>query len=70
VLDHSTQQVIRYKEHRPEVAFSCTNGRPRLTNHYVGVFEDVAKQVTCGIDNFEYGEQLHRLLYQAENWGS
>jgi D-galactose 1-dehydrogenase len=66
LLDHSAQEVVRYQDGHPEVIFTCTNGLPRLTNHYIGVFDEVARQIQEGSDNFEYCLELHRLLYQAE----
>jgi D-galactose 1-dehydrogenase len=66
VFDHSGQEVIRYQDGQPEVVFTCTNGLPRLTNHYIGVFDEVARQIQEDSHNFEYCLELHRLLYQAE----
>ena len=68
ILDHSAQQVILREQERDQLLFSCDSGLPRLTNHYVGAFEDLALQMNAGIDNFSYCQKLHRLLYQAENW--
>lgn len=68
LLDHSAQQVSRYVDESLETLFSGTNRLPRLTNHYIGVFECLAQQLQSGADNFEYGTQLHELLYRAENF--
>ena len=67
ILDHSAQQVILREQQRDQLLFSCNNGLPRLTNHYVGAFRDLAEQMNAGKDNFSYCRKLHRLLYQAEN---
>jgi D-galactose 1-dehydrogenase len=68
ILDHSAQAVIRSDQGRRHVLFSCENDLPRLTNHYIGVFEDLVQQIRSGQDNIDYGQELHRLLYQAEYW--
>lgn len=68
ILDHSAQQVILREQEQDQLLFSCDNGLPRLTNHYVGAFRNLALQMQAGTDNFSYCQKLHRLLYQAENW--
>ena len=70
ILDHSAQQVILREQHKDRLLFACNNGLPRLTNHYVGAFRDLAAQMNAGKDNFLYCQKLHRLLYQAENWAN
>lgn len=68
ILDHSAQQVILREQEQDQLLFSCNNGLHRLTNHYIGVFRDLAQQMNSGKDNFDYCQELHQLLYQAENW--
>ena len=68
ILDHSAQQVILREQEQHRVLFSSDNGLPRLTNHYVGTFRDLASQMKAGTDNFNYCRKLHGLLYQAEFW--
>jgi len=68
ILDHSAQEVILREQQHDQLLFSCDNGLPRLTNHYVGAFKGLAVQMNAGKDNFSYCRNLHRLLYQAENW--
>ena len=70
ILDHSAQQVILREQEQDQLLFSCVNGLPRLTNHYMGAFRDLAAQMNAGEDNFSYCQKLHRLLYQAENWAN
>ena len=70
ILDHSAQQVILREQEQDQLLFSCDNGLPRLTNHYVGAFRDLASQMNAGTDNFRYCQKLHRLFYQAEDWAS
>jgi D-galactose 1-dehydrogenase len=67
ILDHSVQQVILRERQHDQLLFSCDNGLPRLTNHYVGAFRDLAVQINAGKDNFSYCRKLHRLLYQAQD---
>jgi hypothetical protein len=67
ILDHSEQQVIVSENGESRVVFNNDNGLPRLTNHYIGVFSDLARQMRSGKDNFAYCQQLHDLLYEAEN---
>ena len=67
ILDHSAQQVILREQQHDQLLFSCDNGLPRLTNHYVGAFRDLAVQINAGKDNFSYCRKLHRLLYQAQD---
>jgi len=68
VLDHSEQRVILREDKKDHLLYACNNDMSRLTNHYIGAFKDLAKQMKTGKDNFEYCQQLHRLLYQAESW--
>lgn len=68
LLDHSAQRVLRMHGERAEALFACRNGRPRLTNHYIGVLADLDRQLDAGVDNFDYCDKLHRFLYQAEEW--
>lgn len=65
VLDHSEEMVILRENGKDKIIFQEKNGLPRLTNHYIGVFSDLARQMDTGEDNFEYGYQLHDLLYRA-----
>jgi D-galactose 1-dehydrogenase len=68
ILDHSAQQVILRNGASDRIIFSCENDHPRLTNHYIGVFRDLAIQLEGGFDNFEYCQALHRILFDAEDW--
>jgi len=68
VLDHSLQRVLLRHRDREQILYACDNGLPRLTNHYIGIFEDLATQLKSGKDNFEYGRTLHQFLYLAEEW--
>lgn len=70
LLDHSGQSVLCCNGGKREPIYTCENLLPRLTNHYVGVFADLAVQVQSGEDNFEYGADLHNILYRAVEWPS
>jgi len=70
ILEHSAQAVILSDRGHEQVLFSCENNLPRLTNHYIGVLEDLAQQVRSGKDNMAYCQELHEILYQAEDWQS
>jgi len=70
VLDHSAQQVVISSAAGDKVVFACDNGLPRLTNHYVGVFLDLARQFTAREDNFDHCRALHGLLYEAVDWSA
>ncbi len=69
ILDHSEQTVAFVGDGQEETIFACDNDLPRLTNHYIGVFADLARQIQSGNDNLDYCRKLHEFLYQAESWG-
>ena len=65
LLDHSNQQVvIRGATARPKI-ISLRNGVSRLTNQYVGVFQDLALSFRKGRDNAALSASLHALLFAA-----
>jgi D-galactose 1-dehydrogenase len=66
VADHSAQSVLLQEDGSVRPLYQCENGRDRLTNHYVGVFTDLVRQIECDQDNFEMGMALHELVYAAE----
>lgn len=70
VLDHSEQTVGLVSDGQEEILFACDNDLPRLTNHYIGVFADLARQIQSGKDNLDYCRKLHDFLYRAETWGA
>ncbi|MGI9262794.1 MAG: Gfo/Idh/MocA family protein, partial [Woeseiaceae bacterium] len=70
VLDHSKQAVVMVEGDDEETVFECDNDLPRLTNHYIGVFKDLAEQIRDRKDNLDYCREMHKLLYQAESWNS
>jgi len=68
VVDHSEQCVFMVEDGTVDELFRCKNGRARLTNHYIGVFDDLQQQLQQGEDNFDLGLALHDWLYTAEEW--
>ena len=68
VIDHSAQRVILQEGESTRELFRCDNGRQRLTNHYTGVFADLARQMRNDADNFEKSAALHDIVYAAEEW--
>jgi predicted dehydrogenase len=70
ILDHSAQRVRLAGPNGNELLFSCQNDLPRLTNHYVGVFENLAAQMESDTDNIHDCQKLHEFLHQAEFWNS
>ena len=68
VLDHSAQQVVVKSPLGQQIVYECQNGLSRLTNHYIGVFLDLERQLAAGEDNFDRCRALHVLLYEAEDW--
>lgn len=68
IADHSAQRVVICENETERELYRCNNDRPRLTNHYVGVFEDMVRQIQDDRDNFERSIALHDLVYTAEEW--
>jgi D-galactose 1-dehydrogenase len=66
VADHSAQSVFLHENGSVSTLFQCDNGRDRLTNHYVGVFTDLIRQIECDRDNFDMSMVLHDLVYAGE----
>lgn len=70
LLDHSNQRVVmRERAGRPTIV-SLQNGVSRLTNQYVGVFQDLASAFARGKDNAGLSAKLHALLFTAARGGS
>lgn len=66
VLHHSNQQVLLVDENRNmKLLIDCSCNKPRLVNHYIGVFEDFYTCKMTGSNNLEYALYLHRLLLSA-----
>jgi len=48
-----------------KLIFNLATDKPRLVNHYCGVFSDLTEMYSKGQDNTELSEILHRLLFAA-----
>jgi D-galactose 1-dehydrogenase len=64
-LDHAKEYGrLRLLGHE-ELVFDLGTDKPRLVNHYCGVFANLADMYAKGEDNKELTETLHRLLFAA-----
>lgn len=69
VLDHTGEQVLlREAEAGVHLIADLRNGRPRLVNHYVGVFEEAARRFLAGTSALPEAIALHRVLFTADAW--
>lgn len=75
LLDHSGERVLMRAAAGGggewgafQVLADLCNGRPRLVNHYVGVFEDAARRFLEGTTALPEAIALHRILFAAEAW--
>ena len=66
VLHHSNEEVLVRKGDNEERLFAVKTGLPRLTNHYVGVFRDLAARYPAQ-DNLELATTLHRLVFDVQD---
>ncbi len=68
VLDHSGQRVLKRVpgETIQELA-DCAQGRERLVNHYVGVFEDFIRRLRLRRGNEQLSRVTHRLLFEGRD---
>jgi len=65
ILDHAREHAeLRIKADNP-LTFNLATDKPRLVNHYCGVFSDVTEKFQKGEDNKEISEILHQLLFAA-----
>lgn len=66
VLHHSRQQVLLVNERQESTLLAdCSENRPRLVNHYMGVFGDLQSQFKAGKNKLDYAAKLHSLLFSA-----
>ena len=64
-LDHAKELAILHQEGQDNLVFNLATDKPRLVNHYCGVFSDLTSMYAKGEDNTELSEVLHRLLFAA-----
>jgi len=65
VLDHSSEQVIVNQAGKVLRKENLQTNFPRLTNHYVNLFSDVAEMFNSGQTNLPRAIALHQLLFEA-----
>lgn len=64
-LDHARELASLSQEGQPVLTFNLATDKPRLVNHYCGVFADLTAMFAKGEDNTALSELLHRLLFAA-----
>jgi D-galactose 1-dehydrogenase len=64
-LDHAKEMAILSLSGQDSLIFNLATDKPRLVNHYCGVFSDLTEMFGKGEDNTELSEVLHRLLFAA-----
>lgn len=64
-LDHAKEYGRLRLEGQEELVFDLGTDKPRLVNHYCGVFANLLEMYSKGQDNKELTEILHRLLFAA-----
>jgi D-galactose 1-dehydrogenase len=65
LLDHTQESVSIYHAGMLADTIDLRNGRPRLVNHYDGVFADAHRRILGGEPNSGHALSLHRLLFAA-----
>jgi len=64
-LDHAKEVATLSLHGQDPLVFNLATDKPRLVNHYCGVFSDLTEMFGKGEDNTELSEVLHRLLFAA-----
>jgi D-galactose 1-dehydrogenase len=64
-LDHAKEVATLTLIGQEPLVFNLATDKPRLVNHYCGVFSDLTEMFGKGEDNTELSEVLHRLLFAA-----
>ncbi len=64
-LDHAREIALLRMTGQEKLSFNLATDKPRLVNHYCGVFADLTAKYSQGEDNTELSEVLHRLLFAA-----
>ncbi len=64
-LDHARELASLSMEGEEKLVFNLATNKPRLVNHYCGVFSDLTAMFSRGEDNTGLSEVLHRLLFAA-----
>lgn len=66
-LDHAKEFSRLTHRGGDELVFNLATDKPRLVNHYSGVFANLTELYEKGEDNQELSQQLHRLLFAANH---
>ena len=66
-LDHAKELATLHQVGHEQLVFNLATNKPRLVNHYCGVFSDLTAMFTKGEDNTGLSEILHRLLFKTLN---
>ncbi len=64
-LDHAREVATLRLTGQEKLVFNLATDKPRLVNHYCGVFSDLTNMFSKGEDNTELSEVLHRLVFAA-----
>jgi D-galactose 1-dehydrogenase len=64
-LDHAKELASLSQAGQKTLVFNLATDKPRLVNHYCGVFSDLTAMFAKGEDNTGLSEVLHRLLFAA-----
>lgn len=65
-LNHSTQQVfLKNKKHENNILCDFSETNHRLTNHYIGVFNDFFNHIKNNTSNKDLSFLLHKLMLSA-----
>ena len=64
-LDHAKEYGKLRLEGQEELVFNLATDKPRLVNHYSGVFANLTEMFEQKADNKELSEVIHRLLFSA-----
>ena len=66
-LDHAKELATLHQVGHEQLVFNLATNKPRLVNHYCGVFSDLTAMFAKGEDNTGLSEILHRLLFTTLN---
>lgn len=64
-LNHAKELATLDLFEQDPLVFNLATDKPRLVNHYCGVFSDLTDMFSKGTDNTDLSEILHRLLFAA-----
>lgn len=64
-LDHAKEFARLKLQDQEDLVFDLATDKPRLVNHYCGVFANLTEMFGRGEDNKELSEVLHRLLFST-----